>query len=428
MNIYVCYFSFICLLIAVGVMLTTESPTDHADPSLTLPSPNTTKVVGPLSWIPRRCDYHLHRSISRYNQSIFQQAQTLITSIKRLVKPDRKFSDIPQYVLNKTLIEPISAIIGDRCRWCVENSNSAASLLQLIQQRVNDWNSTVLGNLTVHALDELEQTVNQYFNKSWVQAVGAPVLTSDVQYLRNIFQNFTNTVKYVLKKTDAIMSDAHDASLLTKDIMSQTWKLECNGQLSKSMDEYSRFHKTSESIIGRFKHHIHRARADVQAYINKYTTGEALLEDISKTIKFKDYYTRTREARLKTTIVFNKGIFITKNMKNLVNQINYNTLSYTDKSYLKSKSEYWKQMRIVNPTVQLPRTRIIRNIIIPEMGYGMVPENESLNVWDDSVQKLSLLDEELNRRMLRYDKVMAVARKYFEAYTKGNQVDDDFYL
>ena len=342
-------------------------------------------------------------------------------------KPDMKLPDIPQYVLNQSMLEPVEANIGNRCPWCVNESDGDVSLLKLVEQKVLTWNKTSVQEISVQLLSDMSLAVDKYLSKSWVQEVGTPVLTKDVYQLRDSFRAASTTVEGVLKETEATIRDVNDAVQYTHDLMDNNWKLECSSQLPKLIEEYNRFYATFRGTLGNVRNYLDNYKATNEEQLDMYISGERSLEDLTNALNFKDFLMKTQAAKYKIENAINKGQMQTKTIHFQINQIFYSFLSYTDQTVMSANSSYMKHLNIRSPQVKIPELRLIQDIKLPEMDFGMVPDKDAADTWKTLVDNLSNMRMELHYLSNEVDVVMNDAKEYFSTYVKGNQVDVDFY-
>lgn len=396
--------------------------------SATTPSAETRsdRVIGPRTWIPRRCDYHLHRTITRYNQTIWNVAKKLILAIEHLSKPKLGIFDETTYIVNKTMFDGIAASIGSCCPWCLENSASS-SLINRTSARIEQWQKRTFDDVAVRVADELQLAISRYFSKSWVQQVGSAVVTDDVIELKDSFRGAADAIKDSLTKTDVMLDEVRQASKLTSNFHDHNWKLECDRYLSKLLSEYDNFEKTITSVLDHFRMYLNKTRSRNQRYMDAYVSGEMSLEDVTSLLGFQDFSLQLRAAWMEIDDHMTHGRLLTNMIYNQINEIFYTILSYTDANDLASNSIYWRYMNMSSVSVKIPDLIDVGGILLPVSVYGIVHEGVAAAKWKDKLDIIGSLSVELESKLSDIEKTMTGARKYFEGYVKGNQIDQQFF-
>ena len=78
-------------------------------------------------------------------------------------------------------------------------------------------------------------------------------------------------------------------------------------------------------------------------------------------------------------------------------------------------------------SVKIPDLIDVGGILLPVSVYGIVHEGVAAAKWKDKLDIIGSLSVELESKLSDIEKTMTGARKYFEGYVKGNQIDEQFF-
>ena len=386
----------------------------------------TNEVNDTGTCIPRRCDFLLQRSMTRYNQTIDKVVNKLIRSLASIDNYTVNFTDEPSYVINATIMRPILVNFGNVCDWCLDNEQTTPAL-QLAKQLIEQWQKSVVERVTTDVVEDIKKAASNYFRKDWVQGLIAPIVPDDVRHLKMSLRKSAKTVTAALSKTDSAIMDMKDSSRLTNEIAKYVWNVECNSQLLKFASEYEHFKKTITDVLDQFERFLDQVRKTYQRYINDYISGSMYLEEISKSLAFKDLQMQMQAAKIKINTYMTAGQFIIRTIHSQTNQLYYTMLAYTDPEFVASTSAYWQYINISSPGITLPTMRNIGGVLLFDDDYGIVPEESVMLKWKQPVNNIANIRKELEGRIISLNRVINDAKKYFESYLKGNQIDEEFF-
>ncbi|KAK2145937.1 hypothetical protein LSH36_645g00004 [Paralvinella palmiformis] len=117
--------------------------------------------------------------------------------------------DIPEFVLNKSLLDPIQANLPLRCNWCLENPTEA-SLNTMLNEIIANWKERVPQNMFSNILSDAEIILSEYMNISWLQDAGVQVEKNSIELVRARFKAMMKTVKESDTETQSVIEQMAD--------------------------------------------------------------------------------------------------------------------------------------------------------------------------------------------------------------------------
>ena len=381
----------------------------------------------PKSIIPPRCDYHLYRSVTRYNQSIWKTSHAFISSLHKLQHLEVRPDGLPQYVINQSAIDLIEPNVASRCQWCNESAGTRP-FLDALDERINDWRLTALRNVSVEMLATTEETMARFWKTKWLREIGQPVITEDVELVRDDFGNASSTVKDALDKTQETMALVREAGFVNRELLNNVWDLKCKVQLQQLLSEYARYRRAFQNDVRQFRIYLKERYDSIREGVRLYRNKQATLEEISRQINFSDLRLKIQAAKIKVDKSLDKGRLLVNNIRSHINKIFYSIMSFVSRDYIRSRSAYWNQLNIHDPSIKLPTMKEVNGIMISEEDYGMVPDGAGKEMWDGKIDILQSVRLNMEQYIVELtDGALYNGRYYVEDYLKGIKIDEEFY-
>ena len=397
--------------------------TEREDVSNGATAPPSTSKVRTFS----RCDYHFYRSVSRHNQSIWKTSHKFINSLYRLRQMTLNTTDLPYYTINQTMLRLVETNVAIRCRWCIE-SRESRPLLDVLGDRLSQWQSTAFRRLTVGVLDNSEQTMGRFFASKWLQEIAQPIVTEDVQTVRDYFKDVTSAVSDALEKTQEAIVLVKEAGYLNGELLNNIWALECKVQLQQLLGEYDRYRRSFQRNIDELRIYLKSKYNQLRDGLELYRKREATLEEVSKKINFSDLQLKLLGAKIKAEKSLDQGKLLVNNIRSHINKIFYSIMSFVSGQYIRTKSAYWKKLNIQYPSIKLPKLKDVQKIMIPDEDYGMVPDGLGQEAWTKKIDNLARIRLSMEKYIMTLmDVGLANGRNYLQGYLKGIQIDEEFY-
>ena len=127
------------------------------------------------------------------------------------------------YRASQIRIDPLLAIIGTRCPWCISASGSV-SVLSLVKSRVT--NNYLDSTLTSHidtALNTLKNVYNNYLDDIWIANLSSTVSSNDFSQYSSKMSTILSELNAVQNLLDSAFADVRDAIGMIDDIIDLVW-------------------------------------------------------------------------------------------------------------------------------------------------------------------------------------------------------------
>jgi len=377
-------------------------------------------------WLPPRCDYYLYRSITRYNQTLIKTIKNFISSLRNMPHYNVNVHDIPEFVLNKSLLEPIQANLPLRCTDCLE-SNTETSLTTMLNELIANWIETVPQKLSSTMLSDVETTLQEYNNIPWLRDLSAPVETGTIEAVRARFSEMMKSMKESGTRTQSVIQQMTAALHMTQDILEYSWVMQCNKVIAKLFKEYENYRIELKSLLAEYRPSFIDINARFQHLLQRYRDDEISLEELSKSFDLHGIENNLYGAKINLVRLMDIGHMRLRNIEEEIGQIYYTIMAYIKPEYVNTRSRYWNHIGIKNPDVVLPTLQVIQGIPLPITSYGIETNGDGSVFWEEKTRNLRVLVSQFEHQVTDLNDAVRETKKYFKSYIKGNKVDLEFY-
>ena len=377
-------------------------------------------------WLPPRCDYYLYRSITRYNQTLVKTIKKFIFSLRNMPHYNINIVDIPEFVLNKSLLDPIKANLPLRCNWCLENPTEA-SLNTMLNEIIANWKERVPQKMFSNMLSDAEIILSEYMNISWLQDAGVQVETSSIELVRARFKAMMKTVKESDTETQSVIEQMAEALHITQDILEYNWFLQCNKEITKLFEEYENYKIELKTLLAEYRPNLIDINTRFQKLLHRYRNNEISLEELSKSFNVHEIENMFYDAKINLVRLMDIGQIRLQNIEDEIRQIYYTIMAYIKPDYVDSRSAYWKHIGIKKPDVVIPILHVIRGIPLPVTSYGIKPNEDGNFSWKEKRRNIKALISQFEHQITDLDAAIGQTRNYFRSYIKGNEINLEFF-
>ncbi|KAK2148431.1 hypothetical protein LSH36_498g02008 [Paralvinella palmiformis] len=377
-------------------------------------------------WLPPRCDYYLYRSITRYNQTLIKTIKNFISSLRNMPHYNVNVHDIPEFVLNKSLLEPIQANLPLRCIWCLEYQ-VGASLTTMLSKLIANWTETVPQKLSSTMLSDLETTLQEYNNIPWLRDLSAPVETDTIRAVRARFSEMMKSMKESGTRTQSVIQQMTAALHMTQDILEYSWVMQCNKEITKLFEEYENYRIELKSLLAEYRPSFIDINARFQHLLQRYRDGEISLEELSKSFDLHEIENNLYGAKINLVRLMDIGHTRLRNIEEEIGQIYYTIMAYIKPEYISTRSFYWNHIGLKNPDVVLPTLQVIQGIPLPISSYGIDPNEDGNSFWKEKTRNIRVLVSQFEKQVTDLNAAIIQSKHYFRSYTKGNQINREFF-